>query len=720
MSATVGGKTFGGRARRVLGVRAAVIRIVIVAVMAMLVVPDGGGSGVISTPCYSCGGSGWGLCNFCTGTGRMYNAYQRNIYSPMYVTCSLCGGSGRTRCGVCNGSGQTYTYYADPPASGSYSDEDVDKANEMLKKAVKLLKKEKYNELLTLSNEIINLIPDHYNGYYLRGRAYFERKEYEKTISDMSKCLQIGVDEKDARGLVYYQRGRSYIMWSDKFNDNETRYAELLKKAKSDLEEAENLDPEDLDVSNLLNSVRFVLAKLPEQHAKPAQQPQIASDPKDAAEAAYKRGRAADNNKNYDLAVKEFTEAIRLAPNGSDDYYFHRAKVYLLYLKKYDAAIADLNNALRLKADPESYFLRGVAYHVKGDYAKAIADLEKSLQLDPDNDEAKEALASARQKAGLGSGGSGSQTTAQAAYERGKAAYNNKNYDLAVKEFTEAIRLDPKGNDNYYYYRAQIYIVRANYDAAIADLNRALELEPDPVSYSSRGAVYMLTGNLTKAIADFEKSLQLDPNNNDVKNVLALARQKAGSGGASPPVQQASPTPSNTFTDSRDGKVYKKVKIGSQTWMAQNLNYAADGSKCYENNAGNCDKYGRLYDWNTATKACPAGWRLPRDEEWTALVDYAGGKSTAGTKLKSSTGWKSKSGVPAGTDNYGFSALSGGYGDGGSGAYFISAGERGFWWSATEDGARDAWFRRMGYDGEDVHGYYRSKTYLYSVRCVQD
>ena len=200
-----------------------------------------------------------------------------------------------------------------------------------------------------------------------------------------------------------------------------------------------------------------------------------------------------------------------------------------------------------------------------------------------------------------------------------------------------------------------------------------------------------------------------------------------------------------TFTDKRDGKVYKIVKIGSQTWFAENLNYVAEGSKCYGEGGkvevkvqnfvitktlsntevqANCDKYGRLYNWKTALTACPAGTHLPTAKEWATLVDYVGGGETAGTKLKSSTGWKSFNDVPAGTDEYGFSALPGGCGhsDGD-----FSASDYGYWWSATEDVADnygDSWvgvnIRGMGYSHESVDGYLDEKTKLFSIRCVVD
>jgi uncharacterized protein (TIGR02145 family) len=175
----------------------------------------------------------------------------------------------------------------------------------------------------------------------------------------------------------------------------------------------------------------------------------------------------------------------------------------------------------------------------------------------------------------------------------------------------------------------------------------------------------------------------------------------------------------STFTDPRDGKTYKTVKIGGQVWMAENLNYDAEGSVCYGNDPKNAKKYGRLYDWETAKKACPKGWHLPSYEEWTTLVDFAGGYEIAGKKLKAKNGWndyKKKAGNS--TDEFGFAALPGGLGD--SGGDFGGVGNYGRWWSATEDDAIDAYGRSMYYDGETVLYYDSSKDNLFSVRCLQD
>jgi uncharacterized protein (TIGR02145 family) len=168
-----------------------------------------------------------------------------------------------------------------------------------------------------------------------------------------------------------------------------------------------------------------------------------------------------------------------------------------------------------------------------------------------------------------------------------------------------------------------------------------------------------------------------------------------------------------TFTDPRDGKVYKTVEIGGVVWFAENLNFAAEGSVCYDNDPANGENYGRLYDWETAMKACPAGWHLASADEWEALANAVG--NAAGTKLKSTSGWSNNGN---GTDNYGFSALPGGYGS--SGGHFRDAGNYGYWWSATESDANGARFWLMSYDFEGVGWDGYDETFLFSVRCVQD
>lgn len=193
-----------------------------------------------------------------------------------------------------------------------------------------------------------------------------------------------------------------------------------------------------------------------------------------------------------------------------------------------------------------------------------------------------------------------------------------------------------------------------------------------------------------------------------------------------------SPAKTTTFKDPRDGKTYKSVKIGNQTWMAQNLDFhGEDGflGLCYGDkpkekisNPGNCKKYGRLYDWKEAMKACPKGWHLPSDKEWQTLVDFVGGEEVASKKLSSQCGWgncgptkldeRGRTIEGNCTNEFGFSALPGGSGAWGN---FNSVGDRGFWWSSREYNATNACYRNAYSYGEKEG----DKEGLLSVRCIE-
>ena len=172
-----------------------------------------------------------------------------------------------------------------------------------------------------------------------------------------------------------------------------------------------------------------------------------------------------------------------------------------------------------------------------------------------------------------------------------------------------------------------------------------------------------------------------------------------------------------TFTDTRDGQTYKTVKVGKQTWMAQNLNYQTDSSWCYENSAENCNKYGRLYTWNAAETACFPEWHLPSRQEWRDLVAAVGGGRTAGKRLKARSGWEKKGN---GNDDFGFSALPGGYRNYYDGR-FDNADYRGRWWTAIEDRSDNnyAYYRYMNHRAY-VREHLNNKNLGYSVRCVAD
>jgi len=183
-----------------------------------------------------------------------------------------------------------------------------------------------------------------------------------------------------------------------------------------------------------------------------------------------------------------------------------------------------------------------------------------------------------------------------------------------------------------------------------------------------------------------------------------------------------------SLTDPRDNKVYKTVAIGKQIWMAENLNYLYNDDESGNSYVAGTDKYGALYPPYAAQQVCPKGWHLPSQAEWNELINFAGGENAA-VALKAKSGWKTN-----GTDEFGFSALPGGFkrwniGDGDySEIATKDVGVAGNWWSSTKVG-NDKFYDfhiddkpgvRSDKDGCKGNSSDYGDCYLLSVRCVKN
>ena len=176
-----------------------------------------------------------------------------------------------------------------------------------------------------------------------------------------------------------------------------------------------------------------------------------------------------------------------------------------------------------------------------------------------------------------------------------------------------------------------------------------------------------------------------------------------------------------SFTDPRDGKTYKIIDIGEQTWMAENLNYDPGSSNwVYENDSTKEAIYGRLYSWPTACEVCPEGWKLPSDMDWYILTKYLGDLFVAGGKMKETgtTYWNNPN--TDATNQCGISARPAGYYFDGK---FYDIGKSASFWSSTLSGYGDqyAWHRFLYHNISAVYRYrYNYTKFGYSVRCILD
>jgi uncharacterized protein (TIGR02145 family) len=201
-----------------------------------------------------------------------------------------------------------------------------------------------------------------------------------------------------------------------------------------------------------------------------------------------------------------------------------------------------------------------------------------------------------------------------------------------------------------------------------------------------------------------------------------------------------------SMTD-QEGNVYKTIVIGTQEWMAENLNTSiyrngeaiptnlddaawqntTSGAWAYYNNdASYACPYGKLYNWYAcvgARQLCPVGWHVPTDDEWTYLINYFGGEAFAGGLMKTTGNLEAATGLwfspnAEATNISGFSGAPGGYRA--SIGLYGDFGSDGYWWSSSERDPFDAWRRNLGSNNGNAQRYVTDKRTCLSVRCLRD
>jgi uncharacterized protein (TIGR02145 family) len=220
-----------------------------------------------------------------------------------------------------------------------------------------------------------------------------------------------------------------------------------------------------------------------------------------------------------------------------------------------------------------------------------------------------------------------------------------------------------------------------------------------------------------------------------VSLILTFSCQKTNNDNPPP-----APLP-ETVTDF-DGNIYHTIMIGTQKWLVENLKTTRynDGMPIplvtdsatwsglinpgycwYNNSIANKTPYGAIYNWFTVNtgKLAPVGWHVPTDAEWTTLMDYLGGESIAGGKLKEAglTHWRTPN--LGATNESSFTALAGGHRD--INGSFNAIGDDGYWWSAAEYGTTGkVWYRNMNYNNPGVMTVSNNKVNGHSVRCMKN
>jgi tetratricopeptide (TPR) repeat protein len=328
------------------------------------------------------------------------------------------------------------------------------------------LRKGAYDLALTDLAQAIKLQPKLAGAYANRMLIYLNKGDYKRALADVNQAIKLQPNfalAHNNRGIVYVNVGGYDQAIAD--------FSQALKLMPAKADSASTLRSEGRQLDTGLRGDREVpIVNF------------FFSDELSDYPLYINRGMAYLSKQDYDRALADLSQAIKIEPNRAVAY-FNRAGIF--YAKEnYDLAIADCNQVIKLQPNfALAYVKRGATYFAKKDYELAISDLNQAIKIQPDSD---------------------------TYMIRGDFYYEKGDYDLAVTDYSQSLKFKP--NLSAYIQRGNSYNQKGDYDLAIADYDHALKLKPDDARiYNDRGIVYKNKGDYDRAMADYDLAIKLKP-----------------------------------------------------------------------------------------------------------------------------------------------------------------------------------------------------------------
>ena len=362
-----------------------------------------------------------------------------------------------------------------------------DYAEAFVCRASAYLAQKKYPDALKDCEQAISLKPDLTSAYLTRGHVYAETGRSGQAIKDFDKALMLEPD----RAETYEGRGSAYSLIGN--------YQQAIK----DLNDAIRLGPQ----NGSAYTKRGDAYLLSSNHQQAIRDYDKAIELKsNLSEAYFKRGNAHTHvnkyvgDSGYQQAIEDFDRAIQVKPDFVEAY-FRRGDTYRNNGKNYEA-IQDYDRAIKLRPEyAKAFYNRGLAHYQKGDYGQATKDYENAIKFDSSlKSESNNSYSDAFYKRGMDFHAKGDNES-----------YKDFDYFLAIKDYSEAIRLNSK-SFNAYFKRGSLYLAQQKYDEAINDYSKAIEIDPKSAeAYNNRGVAHSRKNERNLASDDFRAALALKP-----------------------------------------------------------------------------------------------------------------------------------------------------------------------------------------------------------------